>query len=59
MDFITGLIVGALCGAVIILFIQGATKNENETKIYMEGFNDGQNAPRYTKSDFPIKEVKE
>ena len=56
MDFITGLIVGALGAVVVILFFQGAAKTENETRIYMEGFNDGQNAPRYTKAEFPLQE---
>ena len=59
MGFVTGLLVGALGGVVTMALFQGASRNEHDIYMYMEGFNDGQKAPRYTKAEFPIKEEKE
>lgn len=44
MIFIFGLLAGLFLGMAVIMFFQGASKNNRELEIYMEGFNDGQNA---------------
>ena len=42
MEFIIGLIIGVLTGALSIAFIQGASINRREQEVYMEGYLAGQ-----------------
>ena len=44
MIFMFGLLVGIVLGMAVFMFFQGATKNNRESEIYKEGFNNGYNA---------------
>lgn len=41
--FLSGMLVGAIIGAIISLFVAGAGKNNRELDAYQEGFIDGYN----------------
>lgn len=46
MDILIALVVGAVLGGLTIMFMIGATQQNRELDVYMEGFNDGQKAPK-------------